>query len=181
MWTCLTSISDKRGRLSRVPRPPRVSDALVKAMHRLEDVALVSALVTMLALAVLQILLRDFFDQGLLWAESFLRILVLWVAMLGAMVATRHRNHISIDVVSRYLPERTASGAALVTSLVSAGICGVVAFYSLEFVLFEYHDHTIAFARVPSWLCETILPLGFGVMSLRFFVAGVKDLLSSQG
>jgi TRAP-type C4-dicarboxylate transport system permease small subunit len=142
----------------------------------MEDVALIAALVTMLALAVVQIFLRDFFDQGIFWAESFLRILVLWVAMLGAMVATRHRNHISIDVVSRYLPERPARAAALITSLVSAAICGVVSWYAVEFVRFEYEDQTIAFAHVPSWMCETILPFGFAVMSLRFLSGGLQRL-----
>ena len=153
---------------------------MIRGLHLIEDSALVLALVTMLALAVMQIILRDFFDQGLLWAESFLRILVLWVAMLGAMVATRHRNHISIDALSRYLPQQVARGAALLTSLVSAVICGVVAWYSVKFVRFEYTDHTIAFGHMPSWVCETILPLGFGVMALRFGFHGIKDLIVGE-
>ena len=143
-------------------------------LHRLEDGALILALVTMLGLAVLQIILRDFFDQGLLWAESYLRVLVLWVTILGAMVATRHNNHISIDAVSRYLPERPARIAAILTMLVSAGICAAVAYFSLEFIQFEFEDKTIAFGSVPSWICETILPLGFGVMSLRFLALAVR-------
>ena len=149
-------------------------------LHRLEDGALILALVTMLALAVLQIILRDFFDQGLLWAESFLRILVLWVTMLGAMVATRHNNHISIDALSRYLPERAARIAAILSALVSAGICGAVAYFSLEFIQFEFEDKTIAFARVPSWICETILPLGFGVMALRFLALAVRKVTGKE-
>ena len=143
-------------------------------LHRLEDGALILALVTMLCLAVLQIILRDFFDQGLLWAESFLRVLVLWVTMLGAMVATRHNNHISIDAVSRYLPERPAQIAAILTALVSAGVCAAVAYFSFEFIQFEFEDKTIAFGRVPSWICESILPLGFGVMSVRFLALAVR-------
>ena len=47
------------------------------------------ALVSILVMALIQIVLRNVFDSGLLWAESFLRILVLWIAILGAMVATR--------------------------------------------------------------------------------------------
>ena len=75
----------------------KIYSPLVDFLHRLENIALISALISMLGIAVLQIFLRNFFDSGFLWAESFLRILVLWVAMLGAMVATREKNHISID------------------------------------------------------------------------------------
>lgn len=155
--------------------------SLANWLHRLEDGALILALVTMLVLAVVQIVLRDFFDQGLLWAESFLRVLVLWVTMLGAMVATRQRSHISIDAVSRYLPGRVARATALFTNLVSAAICAAVAFYSVKFIHFEYQDQTVAFAKVPSWICESILPIGFGVMGLRFLIDAVKHLLGTEG
>ena len=154
--------------------------SLATWLHRLEDGTLILALVTMLVLAVVQIILRDFFDQGLLWAESFLRVLVLWVTMLGAMVATRQRSHISIDAVSRYLPGRVARAVALFTNLVSAAICAAVAFYSVKFIHFEYQDQTVAFANVPSWICESILPIGFGVMGLRFLIDAVKHLLGIE-
>ena len=64
---------------------------MVKLIHRCEDFALIGALITMLAIALMQIVLRNFFDSGVLWAETFSRVLVLWLAMLGAMVATRER------------------------------------------------------------------------------------------
>lgn len=124
----------------------------------------------MLAMALMQILLRNFFDAGIFWAESFLRILVLWIAMLGAMVATRNANHLSIDVAARFLPARHVLWISVFTSLISSFVCAVIAYYAFLFVKFEYEDGTIAFAIVPSWVCQSILPFGFGVMSVRFFV-----------
>ena len=103
---------------------------LLRLLHRTEDALLVLALLAMLSLALLQIVLRNGFDSGMLWAESFTRILVLWVAMLGAMVATRENNHISIDAVSRYLPLQWRSYASVVTRLIAAVVCAVVAWYS---------------------------------------------------
>ncbi|HIL83344.1 MAG TPA: TRAP transporter small permease subunit, partial [Pseudomonadales bacterium] len=93
--------------------------------HRLEDGALVLALVSMLVMALTQILLRNLFDSGFLWAESFLRILVLWVAILGAMVATRDRNHISIDLLSRLLPAGYFVPLQIVSLLFAAVLCAV--------------------------------------------------------
>ena len=73
---------------------------ILRTLHLLEDTALIFSLLVMLCMALLQIVMRNFFESGFLWAESFLRVLVLWVAVLGAMVATRERNHINIDPVS---------------------------------------------------------------------------------
>ena len=41
----------------------------------------------------------------------------------------------------------------------------------------------LAFAEVPAWLCELIIPLAFGVIALRYMVYAVihtGQLLSSQ-
>lgn len=158
----------------------KIYSPLVDVLHRLENVALISALISMLGIAVLQIFLRNFFDSGFLWAESFLRILVLWVAMLGAMVATREKNHISIDALSRYLSQPIQKGTRLLTDSFSAGICGTVAWYSFTYVQLEYEDQAIAFLNVPTWLCQTILPFGFAVIALRFVISIAESLLGKR-
>lgn len=144
---------------------------LLSTVHLVEDAALIFSLAAMLLMAIMQILLRNLFDSGFLWAESFLRILVLWVAMLGAMVATRERRHISIDLLSRLLPHAWYRGMAGFSSVFAAAVCAVAAWYSIEYIGYEYEDGTIAFARVPVWVCQSILPIGFSVMALRFLVA----------
>ncbi len=132
----------------------------------------------MLGMAIYQIILRNFFDSGLVWAESFVRVLVLWIAMLGAMVATREGNHINIDAVSRFLPVTVARLATVVTGLFAAAVCGVVAWYSIELVMFEFEDQTIAFAVVPNWVTQSIIPFGFTVMGMRFLAASVVRLFT---
>ncbi len=150
--------------------------SVFRLIHRAEDSFLIAALVSMLMMALVQIILRNFFDAGLLWAESAMRILVLWVAMLGAMVATRESNHIAIDLVTRFLPDHLKKFAILVSYVFSAVICGLVAYYSLEIIGYEYEDQTLAFANVPTWLCMSIIPFGFSVMALRFVFHGIAGL-----
>lgn len=145
-----------------------------RVLHLLENSLLVTALIAMLLIAIMQILMRNFFDSGFLWAESVLRILVLWVAMLGALVATREKNHITIDALTRFLPGRKI--ILLVSNLAASVICGVVAWYAFEFVSYEYQDQTVVFANVPTWLCQSILPIGFTGMSLRFLITSVTGL-----
>jgi TRAP-type C4-dicarboxylate transport system permease small subunit len=157
----------------------KIYSPLVGFLHRLENIALISALISMLGIAVLQIFLRNFMDSGFLWAESFLRILVLWVAMLGAMVATREKNHIAIDAMSRYLSRPIQRGTRLLTNLFSSVICGTVAWYSFAYVQLEYEDHAIAFLNVQIWLCQTILPIGFAVISLRFAISVAEGVVEN--
>ncbi len=68
--------------------------------ERLEEILLVSLVVLMVSLGFLQILFRNLISVGIVWIDSLVRHLVLWIALLGASIATRENRHITIDVIS---------------------------------------------------------------------------------
>ena len=141
---------------------------LIKGIQTLEDFLLTAILLMMLALACGQILLRNVFDSGLIWSDSLLRIAVLWVALIGAMVASRNANHINIDLVSRWLSAKHQWLANSLTALFTCIVCGAMAYHSFRFVQFEFLDGFTAFGAVPNWACQLILPLAFAVIALRY-------------
>ncbi len=140
----------------------------VNVLFRLEEALLIGLFSAMLGMAVLQIVLRVAFSSGIVWGDVMVRVLVLWICLLGAMAATRQDRHINIDVLTRYLPNRFRS---LVSAVVRAGtclVCLLMAWEGLNLVRLDFHYRTIAFASVPSWVCELIVPVGFFVMGLRY-------------
>ena len=140
----------------------------------LEDGFLVILLSSLISLAVTQIILRNFFNSGIEWVEPLLKILVLWVGLAGAMVATRYRQHISINVLSHYLPAKTQLFSALFNAVFTATIAAIISYHGSRFVLMEKQDATIAFAQIPSWWCELIIPLAFGVIAIRFLAQAMQ-------
>ncbi len=145
-------------------------------LNRLEDAILVGLLTGLLVLASAQILARNFFQAGILWGDILVRVMVLWVGLIGAMVAARRDRHISIDIVSRALPQRMKKAVNAVLNLFAAVVCGLVAYYSLRFVRLEYLDGAVAFNAVPTWIAESIIPISFGVMALRYFVLMLSEV-----
>ncbi len=139
-------------------------------IHLLEDGLLVFTLGAMILLALSQIVLRNVFDSGIEWSDPLLRVMVMWLGLLGAIAATKQSNHIKIDVVSRLLPNKGKVISAVIANLFSAIICAIVSYYALQFVLMDYEDGMTAFSGVPAWLCESIIPIGFGLMALRFLI-----------
>jgi len=146
-------------------------------LHRfllmLEDGLLVFMLTMMILLAAAQILLRNFFDTGLSWGDPALRLMVLWIALLGAMAATRENNHISIDILSHFLSEKNNARLQRVTSLFASIVCSLIAWHAARLVLLEKQDGTVAFAAFPTWVGESIIPIGFGIMALRFLLTSL--------
>lgn len=150
--------------------------ALRNRLLQLEDIFLVGFLVLVMVLACLQILLRNFFDTGIIWGDSFLRIAVLWIGMLGAMYASRDDRHISIDIGMRFLPAHIKPYAQALVFIFTTIICIIVSWYSLQLVLLELEDGQYGFARVPVWLCEAIIPFAFLVIAIRYSIAALLTL-----
>jgi TRAP-type C4-dicarboxylate transport system permease small subunit len=158
-------------------------ERFLKALHKVEDLLLAILLAAMILLACLQILLRNFMDAGIAWADPSLRILVLWLGLLGALAASRADEHISIDLLSRFLSPRATSWTRALTSLFTATVCGVVAYHSLRFVRLEFLDGMRTFGGLPNWSLEMVIPFVFAMIALRYglqFVARMKGLMISS-
>lgn len=149
-------------------------------LHWCEDALLVIMLLSMILIAFTQIILRNFFDSGLVWADPLVRVLVIWVALAGAMVAGRKNSHIAIDVLTPWLRGRMLQLARGISTLFTTTVCALMFYHSLEFVTSERIDGAIAFAGVPVWVCESIIPIAFGVLSLRFLLSFLLVLSQNE-
>lgn len=141
---------------------------LDEKIGRVEKILVVTLLTTMILVAFFQIVLRNFFATGLSWGDSVVRYLVVWVGFIGAAIATRESKHITIDVVSRWL---TGSGSMAIHSLsqlLSTLICGILTVAAIKFIRFEAQMGTTVFFNFPVWVPELIIPVTFGLMTLRF-------------
>ena len=141
---------------------------LLRTFQHLEEIALIICFTGMVGVTLAQILLRNVFADGLVWADALVQVLVLWVSLLGAMVATRHRDHIRIDLLMRFVPVRYQTLLARLLFTLSAAVCVVVVWYAVELIQLEQTYPQIVFMNVPAWVCQLIIPFAFGVIALRF-------------
>lgn len=139
-------------------------------LHRFEDTVLALLLTSMIGMASGQVILRNFFDTGVAWFDPAVRIAVLWLALLGALAATRRNEHVSVDVLSRFLPRNITKVTDRLARLFACLICGVIAYYSGVFVWEESSFPAEVFLGIPSWVTQLIIPWAFGFMSLRFLL-----------
>lgn len=161
-------------------KPP--PNKALRIIYAVEDGLLVAVLTAMILLSVAQIVLRNFAGVGIVWSDPFLRYMVLWVGLLGAMVATREYNHINIDIVSHFLPRRrTRSVVRVFTDSFTAVVCGFMTYAGIIFIKDEMSVATSAFGDVPAWAAELILPLAFAVIAIRYLVFAVMHIIEAAG
>jgi TRAP-type C4-dicarboxylate transport system permease small subunit len=147
---------------------------LLRIVVAIEDGLLVGVLSAMIILAGVQIVLRTLFDTGLVWAEPALRMAVLWLGLLGAMVATRGDRHIRVDVLPRWLPPGPRRAVQTLTELFAAGVCGLLAYSSARLVRLDLEYGAAGVGPIDAWVLEAIMPIAFGIMALRFLVSAVQ-------
>ncbi len=140
-------------------------------LHRFETYLLAALLTALLLVSVAQILLRMFFDTGFIWAEPVSRQGVLWLALLGALSATREKKHISIDALPRFLPPKTQQVVWTITQLGAAAITAALTWYGWGMVQLEREAPGVFVANIPSWWPMCIFVFGFALISLRFIFA----------
>jgi TRAP-type C4-dicarboxylate transport system permease small subunit len=143
-------------------------DRLDHIISRIEKILIVFLLSVMMMMAFSQIVLRNFFATGFSWADVLVRYLVLWVAFIGASLATREGKHINIDVFSRWIPGKSKIYLNAICELCSLIICGLLAYAAVKFIQFEAQMGGTSFFGLPVWLPQLIIPITFGLMTFRF-------------
>ncbi len=150
---------------STAPPPSRAA--------RIEDGAVIVALLLLAVIPTAQVIARLLFDAALTAASGYVRHLVVWGACLTGIVATRERQHLSLSAGLPKLPAPydrwAATAATAITVAVTTGIA--VSAASLTLVGFGGYERVGAF---PKRAVLAILPVGFGLMALRMVMAAAR-------
>lgn len=111
-----------------------------------------------------------------IWTEEISRFCLVWIIMLGAMIAVRDGTHFDLDI----LPEpKTARGQAIRRSIVHAGIATVAAIFIVfgyRFALFGY-DQSSELAGLNMLTIHIAWPIA-GFVMLLFVGEKVADDLA---
>jgi TRAP-type C4-dicarboxylate transport system permease small subunit len=137
-------------------------------LARTEQFFLTVFLSVMILVAFLQIALRNLLATGLSWGDPFVRYLVLWVGFIGAALAAREGKHITIDVFSKWIPATGNAVIQPVANLFSSGICWLLALAAVKFIRNETQIGASMLLGFPPWLLQSILPITFVLMAMRF-------------
>jgi TRAP-type C4-dicarboxylate transport system permease small subunit len=149
---------------------------LERIAQGVENVLLAALLGGLVLLATAQIVLRNFFSVGVTWGDGLIRLLVLWLALLGAVAAARDGRHITMGALSRWLPERLHRGAEAIADIFAAAVSGALAYFSYVFVRDSHEFGDTLLANLPAWWFQVIMPIAFALIAYRYLVRGARRI-----
>jgi len=145
-------------------------------ISQVETILVTILLTVMILMAFAQIVLRNFFSTGIDWGDALVRYLVVWVAFVGAAIATREGKHITIDLLSRWLTGIGPFAVQALANFISTVICSLLTVAAAKFIWFEAQMGGTAFLNLPVWVPELIMPVVFGLMTFRFLMGMFADI-----
>ena len=152
------------------PNPKNIIQRLRGICTVCEDSLLLLILFTMIGLSALQIVQRNFFSTSFIWTDELLRLLVLWIAMAGAVAASRDDRHIVIDLLSKFLNDKHALSIRTIIDLFTMTVCALLAWHTARFVYGEWEYGSTLFSGIPAWPFETVIPIAFAIIAYRYFL-----------
>jgi TRAP-type C4-dicarboxylate transport system permease small subunit len=136
------------------------------------EVLFVSLLIfTLVALGATQIFLRNAFNSGLLWADPMMRHIVLWLGASGAALASARVRHISVDALTRVLPDAMRPARRVIVYGATAIAAYLLVISTMRLVIDERAFGEVAFLGIHTWMLQAILPAAFALITYRTFLA----------
>jgi C4-dicarboxylate transporter DctQ subunit len=158
----------------------KIINSINNTFAKIESILLIIILFSMILLAFLQVILRNFFSTSIFWGDTFLRHLVLWIAFIGASLATKENRHINIDVLSRSLPKSAKKVTGIIVNLFASTVCFFLLRAAITFLKYEKQSGSTLFKEIPVWIFQMIIAIGFGLMMLRFFIHALENVISKK-
>ncbi len=137
-------------------------------LHRVEDAIVFAVFMGVILLPLVDAVGRPFGGFHVPGGATYLRHGVLWLSFLGGLLATRERKHLQLST-AEFLPE--GKGRRALRAVVygaSAGIAALLAKASWAVVAVNRETAEVLTIGVPEWVSELVMPVGLGLIALRF-------------
>lgn len=157
----------------------KILRAIENILGTAENTLLVIFLTVTVVMAFLQVILREFWSTGILWADVFLRHLVLWIGFLGAALAAKESRHFSIDVITKRLNPVLRRIIQFFLDISAAMVCYLLTDAAIKFVSDEIRYNTEALFSflgkdIMAYYFEMIIPIGFALVGLHFLFRAIE-------
>ncbi|MBX5453866.1 MAG: TRAP transporter small permease [Acidobacteriia bacterium] len=119
-------------------------------------------------------------EHAIDWAEEAIVYLIVWAVMLAGSDLVQSDGHVRPDVVLRILPLQARRVAEVINCTVAIAFCVSLVWFGATIVAGSYalDERSSTDLRFPMWLYDLALPVGFGLMAIRYVLRLIRLLFA---
>ncbi len=127
----------------------------------------------MTLIILIQIFFRFVIYKSVPWSEEAARYLMIWMGMLGSVLALRKGRHIGVTALVDILPKKISFLVGLFVRVSMACFLGLIAYEGFNLAMFNYSQLSAAM-EIPMMIPYLAIPVG----ALMMIVDLVAELLN---
>jgi len=139
----------------------------------LEEIITALLLAIMLGSIGLSVFFRYVLKMPLSWTEEVVLLCMVWIIFLGASIATKHKEHIAIDILLTVFPQRLVRAMEILTLLVVGAVLALLVWQGIRLVEFSRNVATTALG-IPAMYIYAAVPAS----ALLIFIHSCRHLVS---
>ena len=152
----------------------RILEILDESFERWLMFALYSHIV---AIVFMEVIRRFVFSYSSIWAEETARYAFIYLVWLGASAAIKDRSHIRIDIIFKFISDRSKAYLYIIGELATLVFAAVAFYYSAEGVIstIKFESVTSGLQISQAWFTFAV-PFGLFLLMIRIIQRVYLDI-----
>ncbi|MFA5805066.1 MAG: TRAP transporter small permease [Melioribacteraceae bacterium] len=150
-------------------------ETLDNYIAKFEKVFLVIGVSVMILVVFLDILLRELFDGGFIWAKELAAFLMIWVGFVGASLAAKENKHLVVGIPEKLFPKKILPYVSLFASVIVFTVTIFIAYLGFNYVseTREFGETSLVL-KIPLWIVQIVIPASLVIIAFRFIGIGIQ-------
>jgi C4-dicarboxylate transporter, DctQ subunit len=127
-------------------------------------------MVFILALIAIEVVVRFFMGNSIIWAIEVTEYCLLWMTFLAAAWVLKKEGHVMVDLVPNALTPRARTALLFTLSILGTVICLVYAYFGTWVTIDQFQKERLlsTIIRPPAWILFIIIPAGNILLTVQF-------------
>lgn len=145
-------------------------DGGIAFLSFLGSVVAAVALATIAVSVIIEVIARSVFNAPTLWAVEISTYAIIVAGFFGSAFVLRRGRHLEINLFTARLSLTSQKWTGVITDVCGAAFCFLVCFTGVRFVELTQIMGAVSVSelRVPLWIPQLTIPVGFGLLALEF-------------
>lgn len=144
-------------------------------LRHFEEIFGVVLLVATGGITLFNVLCRYLMNRPLSWAEESATIAFVWLVMLGASLALKHRQHFAVEILAERLPPSLSGKVRLLADVLTVGACLLIFGTGLVYASWGWDAVTSATEISRIWVYAAV-PAGGAMLTIRAMQNLLEDV-----
>lgn len=153
-------------------------DKLVSRLSNFLQILALIALVILTTSVIYEVVARSILDRPTIWSIEVVTYMISIVAFFGSAHVLRINRHLEINLLTNLLNHKLNKIMNFFSNFIALCFCLITFYYGCKLTYLSYILGVVSESelRIPQWLPQLTVPIGFFALSLEFLIRLIKSI-----